>query len=549
MKNIIIWYQNKDDTTHCSWQVKCQKKLFPLKNYLVILTLLLSYLSYGQVNDSPVLAYFPSWSESWAATDQNSKLREIPEFVNYVFLSFAKPNLRYTAGTFDISQTGIQVPYDGCALKESVSALKDKGINIILSIGGETYWQSPDSYQIEYQQIKDLVDDIGFVGIDWDYEPGGSFADIGNPENVQHFIDFFNNSRDIMPASEGYILACAPSGVGALGGIVNNDLESPFAFTNRNELTGENDDSLYYAAAVTNGINLFGFSATGHMIPVLQSVGDKIDLIAFQGYNVGGSTNRTIMYDAYAYYANIYDFIIAAGVHFPPEPWGPYYQYTHENVASLSSHILNYPQRVDDNDGIMIWQLLLTGTASSAYSYMNVGSLVLNDSSEAYAIQNANNYSLSPYPGGAQGCDSIGNTYCGFPEYNPDVTYTSANCQVYYDCKIWHNQWWANPNEIPGVNPVWTFDTICNEGEGCNSNFNVENFDYGNIEMYPNPSRDIIKITGITKTINFEIYNLVGFLILDGTVANNEILDIRNLPSGLYFIKFNNEKTLKFIKE
>lgn len=169
-----------------------------------------------------------------------------------------------------------------------------------------------------------MVDDIGFAGIDWDYEPDGSFTNIGSPENVQHFIDFFNNSRDIMPANEGYILACAPSGVGALGGVQNNDTESPFAFANRNELTGENDDNLYVAAAVTNGINLFGFSATGHMIPVLQSVGDKIDLIAFQGYNVGGSANRSIMYDAYAYYAEIHDFMIAAGVHFPPEPWGPY---------------------------------------------------------------------------------------------------------------------------------------------------------------------------------------------------------------------------------
>lgn len=550
MKNFIFYSQINVGTIIFSWQTKCKNILLQKTNKFLILILFLSYMSFGQTNGRPVLAYFPSWSESGAGTDQNSKLREIPEFVNYVFLSFAKPNLRYEAGSYDISQTGLQVPYDGCALKESVSALKDKGINIILSIGGETYWQLPDSYNIEYQQIKDLVDDIGFVGIDWDYEPDGSFANIGSAENVQHFIDFFNNSRDIMPASEGYILACAPSGVGALGGIHNNDSESPFAFANRNELTGENDDSLYIAAAVTNGINLFGFSATGHMIPVLQSVGNKIDLIAFQGYNVGGSTNRSIMYDAYAYYAEIYDFMIVAGVHFPPEPWGPFYEYTHENVASLSSHILHYPQRVDDKDGIMIWQLLLAGSSSSAYSYMNVGSLVLNDSSETYAIQNANNYSLSPYTGGAAGCDSTaGNTYCGFPAYNASVTYSTANSQVYYDCKIWHNQWWANPNEIPGENPVWVVDTICNEGEGCDGNFSFENSDLGNIELYPNPSSNVIKISGLTKKLNFEIYNLFGIVILDGTIANNENIDIRNLPNGLYFINFNNRRTVKFIKE
>ena len=172
MKNSIFYSQINEGPTFLLQQTKSKNTLFSLKNKLVILLLLFSYMSFGQAktNDRPVLAYFPSWSESWAGTDQNSTLREIPEFVNYVFLSFAKPNLRYEAGSYDISQTGIQVPYDGCALKESVSALKDKGINIILSIGGETYWQSPDSYDIEYQQIKDLVDDIGFVGIDWDYE-------------------------------------------------------------------------------------------------------------------------------------------------------------------------------------------------------------------------------------------------------------------------------------------------------------------------------------------------------------------------------------------
>ena len=193
MKNLNSYSQINVSTVFFSLLAKCKNIFLLKKPNLVILILLLSYMSFGQTktNDRPVLAYFPSWSETWAGTDQNSKLREIPNYVNYVFLAFAKPNLRYVAGSFDLSQTGIQVPYDGCALKESVSALKDKGINMFLSVGGETYWQSPESYDIEYQQIKDLVDDIGFIGIDWDFEPDGSFANIGSPENIQHFIDFF----------------------------------------------------------------------------------------------------------------------------------------------------------------------------------------------------------------------------------------------------------------------------------------------------------------------------------------------------------------------
>ena len=110
-----------------------------------------------------ILGYFPSWSENYTSTGKNSKLREIPSFVNHIFLSFAKPNLRYTKGSYNLSKTGIEVPYSGCDLKESVTVLRKKGINVILSVGGATYWQDASSYDIDYTQIKDLVDDIGFA--------------------------------------------------------------------------------------------------------------------------------------------------------------------------------------------------------------------------------------------------------------------------------------------------------------------------------------------------------------------------------------------------
>ena len=526
-------------------------KFNTMKKILIILFLITGSFINAQTSERVVLGYFPSWSENWTTTNQNSKLREVPSFVNHVFLSFAKPNLNYILGSYDISGTGIETPYDGCTLKESVSALNDKGIKVILSIGGETYWSSSEAYNINYQEIKDLVDDMGFAGIDWDFEPNGSFATIGNAENIQHFIDFFTNSRAIMPRSEGYILACAPSGVGALGGEINDDSNAPFAFANRNVLTGESDANLYNGAATTNGINLFGFTSTGHMIPVLQSVGDKIDLIAYQGYNAGGSTNRSIMYDAFAYYAEQYGFLIAAGVHYPNEPWGPYYEYTHTNVASLSNHIQEHPNRNDDNDGLMIWQLLLENTSnnSSAYSYMNVSSLVFNGYSETAAIQNANNYSLTPYTGGAEACSSggEGNVYCGILEYNTNNTYPNSDTQVYYDCKIWHNQWYANPNEIPGENAVWVFDSDCNEGVNCEV-LAINEYLNEDLKIYPIPSNDFIQISGLDQIKKIKIYNVLGIEVLKNSSSNKKI-NIQGLTNGLYFLKFDNGPTLKFIKE
>ncbi|MEW7281196.1 glycosyl hydrolase family 18 protein [Aquimarina sp. 2201CG1-2-11] len=337
-----------------------------------------------------ILGYFPSWSENWVAAGQpenSSKLRDIPRHVTHVFLAFAKPNLTYTKGSMDISTTGIQTPYGGTTLQESVAVLKTKGIKVILSIGGETYWGSSDAYNINYQQIKDLVDDMGFEGIDWDYEPNGSFANIGSAENVQHFKDFFTNSRAIMPKGQ-YVLACAPAGVGALGGQLNDDPSSPYAHSKRNTVTGEDDTNLFQSTVPNQAISLFGFSATGHMIPVMKAVGDKIDLVAYQGYNTGAASNRKIMYDAYKHYADQYGFDIAAGVHFPNEPWGPYYEYTYDNVAELSAHI----GTSNSNDGIMIWQMLLSSGGKSAYGYLNIASQVLGGTSESQAISNAEDF-------------------------------------------------------------------------------------------------------------------------------------------------------------
>ena len=420
--------------------------------------------------DEPIiLAYFPSWSESYVTAGQASKLRNIPAFINHIFLAFAKPDLRYTKGSYDLSETGIEVPYDGCTLKESVGALKAKGINVILSIGGETYWRNASSYEIEYDQIKDLVDDIGFVGIDWDFEPDGSFQQIGNELNVNRFITFFTESRSIMPKEEGYLLACAPAGVGALGGQFNDDPSSPFRYEQRTLLTGENDDLLYQGAQSSNGINLFGFGSTGHMIPVMKAVGDKIDLIAYQGYNTGGSTNRAIMYDAYAYYAAQYGFNVAAGVHYPPEPWGPFYTDTHETIADLSAHIYSHPDRNGRNDGIMIWQLLLEGSESSGFSYLNVAYKALEGAAIASAVRDANTVSLEPYNGGAAGCEGEdgGRTYCMIVVYNPTYQYPNPGTQVVHNCQIWQNKWWINPNEIPGQNEGWEKVGDCTEGEEC----------------------------------------------------------------------------------
>lgn len=67
--------------------------------------------------------------------------------------------------------------------------------------------------------------------------------------------------------------------------------------------------------------------------------------------------------------------------------------------------------------------------------------------------------------------------------------------------------------------------------------------------VFPNPSIDFIKIHGLKAKKKYRIYNLLGSKIQNGTISNNEQIDIINFTNGLYFLKFDNGNAIKFIKE
>jgi hypothetical protein len=177
---------------------------------------------------------------------------------------------------------------------------------------------------------------------------------------------------------------------------------------------------------------------------------------------------------------------------------------------------------------------------------MNVGSLIFNGETQEYAIENANNYSLSPYEGGAEGCDSLPNVYCGVASYNPNIAYSEPNTQVYYSCKIWHNQWWANPGEVPGENSVWVMDTICNEGPECGGNSVIDDNANSIIKLYPNPANDYITLSGLTKTTDYIIYDNIGRIVQTGITSTEENIDVSNLIQGTYVLNIGKKYNLLF---
>ena len=68
------------------------------------------------------------------------------------------------------------------------------------------------------------------------------------------------------------------------------------------------------------------------------------------------------------------------------------------------------------------------------------------------------------------------------------------------------------------------------------------------LKLFPNPSVNFIKISGLSEKANYIIYNLLGKEILRGKVLNEENIFIDNLSNGTYFIKVENAKAIKFIK-
>ena len=82
------------------------------------------------------------------------------------------------------------------------------------------------------------------------------------------------------------------------------------------------------------------------------------------------------------------------------------------------------------------------------------------------------------------------------------------------------------------------------------SSLSFEDYNLANTKkLYPNPSKDIIQVSNLTKTMNFKIYNTLGVKVLDGELSEDGFIKIKHLNKGLYFLNLENRSSLKFIKE
>jgi hypothetical protein len=67
--------------------------------------------------------------------------------------------------------------------------------------------------------------------------------------------------------------------------------------------------------------------------------------------------------------------------------------------------------------------------------------------------------------------------------------------------------------------------------------------------FFPNPTSDFLKFpNGEYKNSNYQIFDVKGSKLLEGNIRLEDKINVRSLSGGLYFLKFDNSISYKFIK-
>ncbi len=69
------------------------------------------------------------------------------------------------------------------------------------------------------------------------------------------------------------------------------------------------------------------------------------------------------------------------------------------------------------------------------------------------------------------------------------------------------------------------------------------------IKIFPNPSTEYIQVSNLTANKNYKIYSILGTEIKSGYISNNDMIDIKSLTNGAYFLKLENVNSIKFLKK
>ena len=68
------------------------------------------------------------------------------------------------------------------------------------------------------------------------------------------------------------------------------------------------------------------------------------------------------------------------------------------------------------------------------------------------------------------------------------------------------------------------------------------------LSVYPNPTKDVLNISGVEKDTELRIYDISGKVVLQQTASGNTAINVENLDKGVYVIAAGTNK-VKFVKQ
>ena len=75
----------------------------------------------------------------------------------------------------------------------------------------------------------------------------------------------------------------------------------------------------------------------------------------------------------------------------------------------------------------------------------------------------------------------------------------------------------------------------------------IEHSERASFNIFPNPVKEVLRVSGEEKFSSYQLLNLSGELVLQGSLVEDRVIDLRNLENGQYLLVLMSENQAKYV--